>query len=61
MLGLATGLDEVGEEAFAVGVVAEDFLAVIPAIHDVLDRTGIFEARHEGKRVPISKTLNSEI
>jgi hypothetical protein len=58
--GLATGLGEGGEEAFAVSVVAEDFLAAIPAIHDVLDRTGIFEARHEGKRVSISRTLNSE-
>ena len=39
-----------GEETFAVRVVAEDFLAAIPAIDDVIDRTGIFEARHEGKR-----------
>ena len=52
--GLATGLGEGGEETFAVRVVAEDFLAAIPAIDDVIDRTGIFEAqsaRREGKRV----------
>jgi hypothetical protein len=54
MLGLPQDLGEGGEETFAVSVVAEDFLAAIPAIHDVLDRTGIFEARHEGKRVSIS-------
>ena len=59
MLGLATGLGEGGEETLAARVIAE-VLAAIPAIHDVLDRTGIFEARHEGKRVSISRTHNSE-
>ncbi|MEO8427690.1 MAG: hypothetical protein ABI651_11330, partial [Verrucomicrobiota bacterium] len=32
--GLAPGLGEGGEETFAVRVVAEDFLATIPAIDD---------------------------
>jgi hypothetical protein len=52
--GLATGLDERGEETFAVRAVAEDCLAALPAIDDVLDRTGIFEAQlqqHDEKRV----------
>ena len=44
-MGLATGLGEGGEETFAVRVVAEDFLAVIPAIDDGIDRAGIFEAQ----------------
>ena len=35
--GLATGLGEGGEETFAVSVVAEDFLAAIPAIDDMID------------------------
>ena len=54
------GLGEDGEETFPVRVVADDFLAAIPAINDVIDRIGIFEARHEGKGVSISRTLNSE-
>jgi hypothetical protein len=61
--GLATGLGEGGEETFAVRVVAENFLAAIPAIDNVIDRTGIFEAhwaRHDEKRVSTSKTVNSE-
>ena len=47
----------------AVRVVAEDFLAAIPAIDDVIEGTGIFEAqlaRHEGKRVSTSRTVKSE-
>jgi hypothetical protein len=44
-------------------VVAEDFLAAILALDDVIDRTGILEAqlaRQEGKRVSTSRTVNSE-
>ena len=61
--GLATGLGGGREETFAVRVVAEDFLAAIPAIDDVIDGTGIFEtqlARQEGKRVSTSRTVNSK-
>ena len=43
--GLAAGLGEGERKCFAVRVVAEDFLAAIPAIDDVIDRTGIFEAQ----------------
>jgi len=61
--GLATALGEAGEETFAARVVAEDFLAAIPAIDDVIDGTGIFEAQlasHEGKRVSTSRTVTTE-
>jgi hypothetical protein len=50
-------------ETFAVSIIAEDFFAAIPAIDDVIDRTGIFEAqlaRHERKIVSTSRTLNRE-
>ena len=46
-----------------VRVVVEDILTEIPAIDDVIDRTGIFEAplaRHERKLVSTSRTVNRD-
>ena len=57
-VGFGASLGERGEKAFVIGVIVEDWLAAITAIHDVIDRAGIFNARRAGhdQTLPNSRT-----
>ena len=60
---LGTSLGERGEKAFVIEVVAEDGLAMVATIHDVINRAGIFDAqlaRHGNPLPPHRIGVNSK-
>jgi hypothetical protein len=52
-IGLQASLVEGAEEQLVIHIVAEDGFASIPSIHDVVNRSGVFEAQlasHKSER-----------
>jgi hypothetical protein len=61
--GFGTGLAERFDETTAVQLVLEDGFAAVAAIHDVVDRAGIFDAQfagHAGRPWNTAQTVNSK-
>jgi len=58
-LGLQADFGEGGEEQFAVVIVFKNVVALIAAIHDVVDVTGIFDSQWAGHGSTLSKARSS--
>jgi hypothetical protein len=49
-IGLDAGLVECAEEQLVINIIAEDGFTSISSIHDVVDRSGIFDAQLTGHK-----------